>query len=334
MAKWSIRNFFKRGRRWVYGAGGSLQMAFTSYNFADAIFLGIVKKVLEGLQNTEYFLIDDETASFQRKRLFVSFRILLENKIEQILISYIKEGVVHFIVNFETSEIELTDKERLATHSIYSTSMKALGTSDYEILKEDFEHIDNILNAVSTSVKRLGVLTILTPRAGEGVPVLMDEKDVKEFEEDISRDYGVLDHQSPIKIMRRSFDVSTISLAGANLRTNENLQTAVKIVCDVLEVPYELVASAIVGNPNQTGVYQEQGLIRLYKTVEKYISVFVKFAEKELGLKIDYDILTKPEEGLRTEWEAKEKVIDTLSKGMEKGLIDEDTAKEIIETIF
>ena len=86
------------------------------------------------------------------------------------------------------------------------------------------------------------------------LPVMMDEADIKEFEQDLTKDYGTLDAQSPVKIMRQFFDVSTF-LAGADLRTNENLQTAVKS-CDVLEVPYEIVSAAIVGNPNQTGVYQ------------------------------------------------------------------------------
>ena len=37
---------------------------------------------------------------------------------------------------------------------------------------------------------------------------------------------------------------------------------------------------------------------RLYKTVEKYVNIFVKFASKELNLEIDY-ITTTPQKELK-----------------------------------
>lgn len=329
-----IVNFFT-GKH-LYSSGGSISLELTKYKFADAIFLGILKKILEGLQNTEYYLIDGERVSPERKMLFNSFVNIFENQIEQVLIRYLQDGVVFFRRDFEDGTISLLDEKYKgkATHTIYSTSYKLYGKSDTQILREDFQHIDNILNAVSTSVKRMGALVILTPRDGNSLPVMMDEADIKEFEQDLAKDYGTLDSQSPVKIMRRSFDVSNISLAGATLRTNENLQTAVKIVCDVLEVPYELVSSAIVGNTNQTGVYQAEAVDRLYKTVEKYVSVFVKFASKELNLEIDYNISTAPQKELKKEWEAKSLVVETLEKAKASGLMDDTEAKEMFDVYF
>ena len=329
-----IVNFFT-GKH-LYSSGGSISLELTKYKFADAIFLGIVKKILEGLQNTEYHLKDEGRISLERKKLFYSFVNIFENQIEQVLIRYLQDGAVFFVRDFEDGIISLLDarfKEK-ATHAIYSTSYKLHGKSDTQILREDFQHIDNILNAVSTSVKRMGALVLLTPKDGNSLPVMMDEADIKEFEQDLAKDYGTLDAQSPVKIMRRSFDVSNISLAGATLRTNENLQTAVKIVCDVLEVPYEIVSAAIVGNPNQTGVYQAEAVDRLYKTVEKYVNIFVKFASKELNLEIDYNITTAPQKELKKEWEAKGLVVDVLTKAKASGLMDDIEAKEMFDVYF
>ena len=281
-------------------------------------------------------MIDEGRISLEKKMLFNSFVNIFENQIEQVLIRYLQDGAVFFVRDFEDGIISLLDaryKEK-ATHAIYSTSYKLYGKSDTHILREDCQHIDNILNAVSTSVKRMGALVLLTPKDGNSLPVMMDEADIKEFEQDLAKDYGTLDAQSPVKIMRRSFDVSNISLAGATLRTNENLQTAVKIVCDVLEVPYELVSAAIVGNPNQTGVYQAEAADRLYKTVEKYVNIFVKFASKELNLEIDYNITTAPQKELKKEWEAKSLVVDVLTKAKASGLMDDIEAKEMFDVYF
>ena len=60
-----IANFFT-GKH-LYFSGGSISLELTKYKFADAIFLGIVKKILEGLQNTEYHLIDEKRMSLGKK---------------------------------------------------------------------------------------------------------------------------------------------------------------------------------------------------------------------------------------------------------------------------
>ncbi len=326
-----IVNFFTTSaKRWTYGRGGEISFDLTEYRFADAILLSIVKKVLNGLQSTNYFLPENFDTKENRKKL-TQFNGLFLDNVERIYSEYVNNGCVYIKRNVKTEELEF-GKEKDYTYKINSTALRLTGQSDREILKENLKHIDNILNAVSTSVQKLGVVTLLTPNFEQ--PILFDEKDIKRYEEEISRDYGVLSTQSPIKIMSRKFNVNTINLAGATLRTNENLQTAVKIVCDVLEVPYELVSAAIVGNPNQTGVYQEEAEIRLYKTVEKFVKLFVRFAENNLNLKLDYEISDKPQENLKTEWEAKKLIIETLSQAIDKGLIQKDEAINEIESIL
>ena len=325
----SIKNFFQGRssvRRWFFGGGGQIHFDMTKYNFADAILLSIMKKVLNGLQSTDYFLPEDFDNEKNRKKLN-QFKGLFFDNIEKVYSEYINNGAVYIYRDIETEELSFGDEET-HTYKIESTSLKVMGKSDVDVLKEDLIHIDNILNAVSTSVKKLGVVTIMTPEAGNELPIDLDEETKKQYEKEISQDYGILSNQSPIKIMSRKFDISTINLAGATLRTNENLQTAVKIVCDTLEVPYEIVSAAIVGNPNQTGVYQEEAEKRLYKTVEKFVKMFVRFAEKNLNLKLDYEISEKPQENEKTKWEVNKLVLETLKQAEEKGYITNEEAKD------
>lgn len=324
----AIKNTVQRfGVRRYSLSGGTIGFDFTKFKFADAVFLSIIKKLLIGLQNTEYQLITNDLG-IEKQKLFNSFKNIFEDNIEQVVLLYLMNGIVYFKRDKINNHLTLTNNEYEATYYIQSTTYKLYQKSDFEVLEDDLKHIDNLLNAVSTATERLGVLTILTPETSNVAPVMLREDDFKDLEKDIAKDYGILSNQTPIKVMRRKFDVNTINLAGANLRTNENLQTAVKIVCDVLEVPYEIVSSAIVGNPNQTGVYQVEAIKRLYDTVEKYVNVFVKFAEKDLNLKLDYTILTKPQDNVKTEWDAKRQVIETLNIAVDRGLVTPEQAKK------
>lgn len=316
----------KRFPLWA-GSGGTLSWELTKYKYADAVLLAILKKLVEGLVNTEYSLISGN------KKKFLAFQNIFEDNVENILIRLIIDGTIYFKEDASSLEVIEDKFSKEADARLDSISMKLMNKSDQQILKDLFQHIDNILNAVSTSVKRLGSLTILTPEDPMHNPLILDEQEMKEYEEDLSKDYGVLDNQTPIKIMRRKFNVNTISLAGATLRTNENLQTAVKIVCDTLEIPYEVMASAIVGNPNQTGVYQEQAVVRLYNTVEKYVNIFVKFA-RSVGLEVEYNILTKPRAEEKTEWETKALILDTVMKAVSNVYMTPEQAQEIINLKF
>ncbi len=315
--------------KWIFNRSGMINLEVTDYEFSDAVYISILKKILEGLQNTEYYL-NKPNPTKEDEKLFNSFKNVFENNIEDVIINYLETGVISIYRDEESNRISLVDNDDKYTYQILSTVMKAKGLSDYEVVKPMLDHIDNILNAVSTSIKRLGNLTLLTPKTEDGLPVNMDEQELKEFEEDIMKEYGSLSTQSQIKVMRRSFEVHNINLAGAQLRTTENLQVAIKVICDEFEVPYEIISAAIVGNPNQTGVYQEEAVKRLYITIEKYVKMFVKFAEASLKLDISYNITTKPQDDEKVKWETIKNATETTSKLLEMGVVTEEEAKNII----
>jgi len=319
----SKRNNLRRFKFSLWGNGRAISLGIGNAKYSDVIYSSILELILEGLQNTKLF---NETNS--NSKLFTSFNSLFRDEHQKILIDLLELGEVFFLLEDDT--ITISDNNNF-NFRLTSNTYKGFGKSDFSILKDVLKYIDNILNASNTSIKRMGVLPIFTPKSE--FPIDLTDDELKEYEKDISTDYGILEDQTPVKFMRRPFDIATISLGGADLKYDMRLQTAIKIVCSKLRVPYELLPAAIIGNPNQSGIYQEMALIRLYNTVESYVKMFVNLAER-LGLTLSYDILTKPKKDEKVVWETKEKMAITLEKLMSLNLITQEEARDEVKNHF
>ena len=309
-------------KRWIYGKTTSAKIDLSTFRFADAVIVSAFKLLMTGFKNTEFF---DEGK--QDSLLFESFHFLFRNRFAEILASLYDEGQVGF--NVVDGKLEIAQRLIEAEYVIESPTYSIVGKSDARTAKDVLKYIDNILNASNTSITKLGFLALLSPENFDDMPTNLTDAEVKEYENELAKEYGVLESQSPIKVLKRKMNLQTIGLGGANLQVDARLQSAVKLFCGQMEVPYELMPAAIIGNPNQTGVYQEQALVRLYNTIEAYVEIYKKLGER-VGLKTSYEIRTKPKEDLKTKWEAVGKMVEVVRVAFESGALSVDEMKQII----
>lgn len=317
----NILNFFKRNKKGFFRSGGEIRNSLPDLPYSKAIIASTINPICDGLRNTELILKKGE------RREFARFKHMFDTQGAEIYAKLYNDGIVYF----SDDDFRLTVSDKETRYSLVSHNYQVHEESTAQLLKPHFKMINDILNASNTVVKRLGHLTLLTPKYDASVPVDLTENVVKEREREFNEDYGFLSEQTSLKILKHPYDITNISLAGVNFRFEEKLQAEIKIVAQTSSVPYEILAAAIVGNPNQTGVYQEQAEIRLHNTIEAVVKQFVALAEKIYGLEIDFNVLTKPQKNRLDEWKANKEIAETLKMLIEQGVITQEQATKIFK---
>lgn len=179
-----------------------------------------------------------------------------------------------------------------------SATYSNVGKSDFELCRPFIEFLDNTLNASNTTVERLGAMVVASPdTAGAApTPAVLNAKDKKDMEEEIGKEYGLLNRQRQIMLLPRSMRFDTINLTSIDTRLTERVRTAVLAICDRVKVPANQVA-IIDANSSKTlsnGSELREGDFNKYQSFERLLNRTFVLLASEIGLKLDYTIYNKP----------------------------------------
>lgn len=304
--------------------GGYSGLTISQHRFADVITATLLDMVCDNLAAVSWSLQTGDSRTFVQ---FVDFFREHSDDVIQRLYSDGYAAVDRGEDGFFRLRDNVSTAEGTADYVFYSADFKRYENSTAEILKPFLNYLDNIINAANTSIKRLGVMAFLMPHADTyGNGLTAEELDAEEKK--LQTDYGILDDQKIIKITSHDYSLGVLNIGGASLQLDSRLQHVIKIICGKLRIPYELLPAAIIGNPNQTGVYQQEAMKRLFNLIFRYCEDFARFA-KAFGLAVDYDCVNAPHDYESQSEDLTAKILANLQAAEKAGYIshEEATAK-------
>lgn len=301
----------------LHWGGGTSAFGISNNRYSDAVVASILDLISNSLKATNWSM------QTQSSRDFACFVDFFERDYDKVVGRLFYDGYVN-VDRHADGFFYISDTDTDPFYTFVSPDFRRYGKSTYQLLHPFLNYLDDILNAANTSIKRLGVMAFLMPKTdtyGNG----MTEEEIDEEEKRIQSDYGILDTQKIVKLTARDYSLGVLNIGGANLQFDARLQSVIKIICGKIGVPYELVPAAIIGNPNQTGVYQQEAMKRLYVLISAYAELFVLFA-KSFGLSVDYDFPQAPRDYETQGEDLTTKIISNLRTAEEAGYISHDEA--------
>lgn len=248
--------------------------------YSDALLSAIFKKIFKRLNLIDFTVTHKEplvvgmAKYFLNNELNVAFAELFNNGFLLFLkkkdangkltgIKYIRKAQATQNLNewtYDGQELEI----------FYSDTYEIFGMSDAVLLKDTLKAIDNSLNASQTVIKRLGAVIVGTPEQPTQNPQMVQiDKDTKELlEKDTQNDYGMLDEQKQFMFLRRPLKLQRIALGGKDLLITENVEMFTKILCDNMDIPYDVMAMS----GQSTFANQEQAEKSMQDTAEAFVS--------------------------------------------------------------
>lgn len=248
--------------------------------YSDALVSAIMKKIFKRLNLIDFTvyhsapLVVGMAKYFLNNELNVAFAELFNNGFLLFLkkkdengkltgIKYIRKAQATQSLNewtYDGQELEV----------FYSDTYEIFGMSDAALLKDTLKAIDNSLNASQTIIKRLGAVIVGTPEQPAQNPQMVQiDKDTKELlEKDTQNDYGMLDEQKQFMFLRRPLKLQRIALGGKDLLITENVEMFTKILCDNMDIPYDVMALS----GQSTFANQEQAEKSMQDSAEAFIS--------------------------------------------------------------
>lgn len=312
--------FRKRGpaRRTMAGAPVAA-ISISSRPFAAAVYSSIVDVLLAPVANTEW---EPQGARPGWEKM----RDFLDEEGANVVARLLSNGAVHVDCVGEGRYV-LPPSETATSLCFVSDDVKRYGSSTADLLRPTLDYLDAILNASHTAVSRLGVVALLAPKVGEYGNLLTDQEMADE-EARLAEDYGALESQKIVKIMRRDYSAQIVNIAGADLQLSERFTQAVRIVATKIGVPFELLPVAVEGNSNQTGVYQREATLRLYQTARVWQNTLLSVAEA-FGYSFEARNPYAPQTFETEKVDFAAKLSDTLAKSVENGFISREKAAEV-----
>lgn len=324
MALFFTRKARRRQNAAQYGSQPLGAISIGSRPFAAAVYSSILDILLSPIANTEWRPTSPQPG-WERVRDF------LDSDGANIVARMISTGYA-FVGFDEHARPFMAGAETEGALKFASADVARFGTSTADLLRPTMDYLDSILNASHTAITRLGIVALLSPKVGEYGNALTAEE-MEEEEKRLADDYGALESQKIIKILRRDFSAQIVNIAGADLQLTDRFVQAVRIIATKLGVPFELIPAAIVGNANTTGVYQKEATLRLYQTARVWQNVLLSIAA---AIGYDFEAVNPyaPQTFETDKIDFAAKLVDVLAKSAENGFISREKAAEAVEKIL
>ena len=186
-----------------------------------------------------------------------------------------------------------------------SPTYRVKAVSDWDLCRPAIEFLDNTLNASNTSVKKLGAFVVASPETAGAAPTpsVLNEKDKKDMEKEIAKEYGLLNRQRQIMLLPRGMKFQTVSLTNIDQKLTERVRMAVELIADRIKVPASQIAviDATAGKSLSNGGEVHEGDRLKYNTYERLLNkTFILFAQA-LGIRVTYTIYNKPADAVTGE---------------------------------
>lgn len=279
--------------------------------FGDAIFINIVEILTDLANDVEWSNMGKGDAM-----MFAEFRRFYEDEAMRVLwrtyrygfaVVGISDATMRLLDPDEWNERGTADRKRIIVskckdeqvYVVKSATFANVGKSDFDILRPFIDFLDNTLNASNTATERMGAMVVASPETAGAAPTpaVLNEKDKKDMEEEITKEYGLLNRQRQVMLLPRSMRFDIINLTSIDTRLNERVRVAVLAICDRVKVPANQVAfiDANSSKSLSNGSELREGDFSKYQSFERLLNrTFVKMAA-DIGLTVDYTIYNKPE---------------------------------------
>ena len=274
------------------GYSGVMGLSMTRGKYSDAVLLGIFKKIFKRLNMIDFTVVSDNAVTIGTAKYF------LNNEINQAFAELFNNGFILFqkTENGKVKYIRKIDAVQTPNgwiydgkplHQFYSDTFDVFGKSDAMVLKDVLKGIDNSLNAAQTVIKRLGVVIVGTPEQPSQNPQLVSisADDKTELEENIAKDYGMIDEQKQFMLLRKPLKLTRIALGGKDLLITDTVDMFVKLLCDATNIPYDVMALS----GQSTFANMEQAEKSMQDTAEEYVSKIWTFF-KTMGVEFNWTI--------------------------------------------
>ena len=309
---WTHRPSRLRRRRMTITAAA---VDITANEHAAAIYSGIVDLILSAIKRTRWVLVSGPADEWGAVSYF------FEHNADTVTGQLINDGCVTLVKDGFSWQIS----EGAGDYIMQSSDWRLRNVSTYTLLRPALDYLNNIVNAADTSIRRLGVMSVFSPKSDEYGNTLSPSELIEE-ERRFADDYGVLSSQRLVKFLSHGYDIQTINVAGADLQLTDRFTQAVKIICGKLKVPFELVPCAVLGNTNQTGVYQGEAVKRLYQTVAEWQQYFIDFATSR-GLEVRAENPLAPQDYNAERVDIATKTLTTLQGAVSAGFLSQEEAR-------
>lgn len=315
-----LLNNFRRRRavhRFPLGWGGGSFLDISAHKYAQVVTASLLDTLSNSLKGTVW------TQQGTGSRDFACFTDFFARHYDEVINCLFFDGRCP-VVRDDMGFFSIDRETEAPAYLFVSPDYRRYGKSTEQLLRPLLDYLDDILNASQTSIRRLGVMAFLMPKTDTyGNGLTAEELDSEERR--LQSDYGVLADQKVVKLMSRDYSLGTLSIGGAGLQLDSRLQVVVKLIAGKMGIPYELVAAAIIGNPNQTGVYQSEAMKRLYVTTAAYAEMFVDFA-KSFGMSVDYDFPSAPRDYETAGEELTARIISNIQAAEQAGYLSHEEA--------
>lgn len=318
-----IARLFKLNARWRYNDYGypmgyrNIGNSYECFPFADAIVTQCVELIVSTLSSAQVSEVGKSEINGVRVVNFIRANMhkLVASRLGQLGFEIANDKDNGYLLNDGTPVV-----------------FKYRWTEDNKTLSDKltpyYEYLNNVMSAGMESAKRLGSVTFISPPSLGDFPTSLTKEEVEQLEKDIQAKYGSMQEQSSLKLFSKPIKVDTIRSIIPAADIQALAQMISKVICGALGVPYELIPAAIIGNPNQTGVYQSEALNRLFQTADYYAGIMKKFAATE-AIDVTIEFPTRPQ---RTQLDAaneEQAVLANLEKATSLGYIDGIEARKI-----
>lgn len=262
------------------GYNGVMGFRMSRGKYSDALVNAIMKKIFKKLNLIDYTintldpLLAGRSKYFLNNEINVAYAELFNNGFLLFLKRTDKDGKttdVKYIRKAEAKQtINVWTYEGEELEVFYSDTYEIFGISDAMLLKDVLKSIDNSLNASQTVIKKLGAVIVGTPEQPSQNPqaVSINDKDKEKLEQDTKNDYGMLDEQKQFMFLRRPLNLQRIALGGKDLMITENVEIFTKILCDNMDIPYDVMALSGQSTFNN----QEQAEKSMQDSAEAFVS--------------------------------------------------------------
>ena len=286
----------------------------TCYQFGELVFRNIVELLTDIANDVTWVHLDQsDTLTFARFARFFEdeaktvlwrvyrqgFAVIGLNKDEGTF-RLLNEGEYNRVTQGSITRIEAKDKDLFAyvmKSPVYAEECR----SDWDLCRPFVTFLDNTLNASNTACAKMGAFVVASPETAGAAPTpaVLSPNDKKAMEEEIGKEYGLLNSQRQIMLLPRGMKFETVSLTGIDTKMTDRVKMCVCAIADRIKVPANQIAiiDATSSKTLANGTELREGDFNKYQSFERLLNrTFVKFAA-DLGLNVTYTIYNKPDRG-------------------------------------
>lgn len=293
-----------------------VDIAISSYPFADAMFYNIVD-ILTDICNDTKFVYNG-----MNKQTFAAFSAFFDTYGQQVMNLLFDDGfavikiertngvflrllgVGEYTTETQGTRVNVKAIDGGEVYVMRSPTFCTVGKSDRQLLKPYLKYLDNVLNGSNTANERMGVLISVSPESVSGAPTqpTLTKWEKDEFEKKLGGDdseYGILKKQKSVILFPKPMRFQTISLSSIDNKLTERVKMCILAIADRIKVPANQIAIIDSNNSRSlsNGGELREGDKAKYKSFRRFLNATFWLLARDLGLgDIDYVISGEPQE--------------------------------------